>query len=426
MKRRTCGLWLAAGLPALALTSGPARAEDTRGRWSLGFSAGILSTKDDIRSNAAGLLLNERGLPDDDFADDVVVDSSIDPRQDDLLGRETAVQERQTYGLSLSYGLTSWLSLQMEVGYYKGSVDNLDTFRVGRSFVDINQDNVILTSEQVSTAPHDASLPISTGRLEQIPVSLSAVFRFRKDSPFNPILGAGVGMIFTDFEESSDFREMNRAILEGFQRTQIFNQGSSDFAENVQLITDRFGRQIASTDCTGPADAMNRPDAACSLGREQLEALLQDPNVPPEFHQILIESYQPLINEQAIPRRPFITTEVDDAFEYHLMGGAEYHFNERWSAFVLGRYQFTRANLRIRITDNGNLVTPTSAAGPSQAIHFDVDQAKFTFLSASNRQGLLGTGPGQQPSPVNDEIIVQGGEIDLSGFTLAFGVRFTF
>jgi opacity protein-like surface antigen len=417
--RNSLGWVLSAALCAGA-SAASARAEDMRARWSFGFGAGVLSTKDDIRSNAAGLQLNEFGIPED-YSDDVPVDGSIDLRADDLLSRETSVQERQIYDFSVSYGLTSWLSLQFDVGRYSGDVANLDTFRVSTRYANLDGDGIPEDSDIVSTPLKDASIPISAGTLEQIPVGFSAVFRFRKDSPFNPILGAGVGMIFTDFEDSGAFEELNQEILRGFQRTQLFTDGK---AWNTQRIEDRYGNVIASTDCTIPADN-DTPSFACTLGQEQLEELIEQyPELEKEFRAI----YENSINEEFIPTRPFITAEVDDAFEYHFMGGAEYHFNEHWSAYVVGRYTFTRANFRIRISDNGNLVTPNPTDDPSQAIRFDTDQAKFVFLSESNcdTNAQAETGCSIPPQLLEDTTVVQGGEINLSGFTLGFGLRVSF
>jgi len=419
---RGMGLWAGAALAALAALCLPAQAEDTRGRWSIGLSGGILSTKDDIRSNASSLLLEEHGVFND-FSDDVLVGGSDDNRQDDLLGRETSIQERQKFGLSIGYGLTSWLTLQFDAGYYRGDVSNLDTFRVGQRYIDPDGDG-FQNDDLVTTPFHDGSEPISAGRLEQIPVSFSAVFRFRKDSPFNPILGAGVGMIFTDFEQSDDLQDLNNRILEGFGRTLLYGN-----ATNMQEIYDRHSNQIADTSCAAFATENSAPSLACSFGQEFLDVLLADPLIRdnPFLVEFYRAQYAPFIAREFIPTRPFITTEVENAFEYHFMGGAEYHFNERWSAFVTGRYEFTRANLKVRISDNGNLVTRNVTPDASQAIHFDTDQATFQFQSADNPStGTIGEGAGLRPSLTTERILVQGGEINLSGFTLAFGMRFTF
>jgi hypothetical protein len=434
------GIWLAAALAGLVATCSPARAEDERGRWTFGLGAGILSTKDDIRNNSAALLLNEKGIPND-ISDDQVVDDSIDLRQDDLLGRDTSVEERQTYSFSIAYGLTSWMSLQLDVGRYSGNVSNLDTLQISRHWVDINQDNRLLLDtnphEDLSTPFHDASVPISAGRLTETPILLSALFRFRRDSPFNPILGAGVGMIFTDFKESGALRDLNSRILEGFQRTQLQSTNTGEEAANLQLILDRYGNTLGDTTCRFPANDTGSPRQACTLGEKLLEEQLAKPEVQndPELAAFLRESYGLTINQAYLPQRPFITTQVENAFEYHFTGGAEYHFNDKWSAFVLGRYSFTSANLQVRISDNGNLVTPAQTRDASQRKTFETDQARFEFLSAENcdlskRDAMIAEGLNPCLVPegglLTDVVTVQGGKINLSGFTLGFGFRYTF
>ena len=440
----------------------PAGAEDVRGRWSFSLGVGMLSTLDDIRNNASVLRLKDpnRGFPDD-ISDDIVIPGSNDPRQDDLLGRETAVEERQVYNLSVGYGLTSWLSLQVDVGYYKGNVGNLDTFQIDRRFVDLNDDNTLVDNELLSTPFRDATVPMSVGQLEQIPVMLSAVFRFRKDSPFNPILGAGVGWMFTDFDESDAFRTLNNEILRGFQRTILYGPNLN----NQQIIEDRFGNPLADTTCVlspddpGAAvqrtdDAACRPDLVGPLLQEWeeevepgLRALFESAGFPPEVvdqlvatrRQANLDSLQRSANGAFVPTEPFVTAHVDDGFAYQITGGAEYHFNQRWSAYFLGTWLFTDANLDIRISNNGNTVTD-GPQGVTTA--FETDEATFLFLSESNCN-IHGTilDPclagdkillGQQPKLLaprgdnGDEITVQGGEINLSSFVIGFGVRYTF
>ena len=436
------GIWLAAALAGLVATCSPARAEDERGRWTFGLGAGILSTKDDIRNNSAALLLNEKGIPND-ISDDQVVKDSIDLRQDDLLGRDTSVEERQTYSFSIAYGLTSWMSLQLDVGRYSGNVSNLDTLQISRRYVDIDQSNTIEPdnpiSERLSTPFHDASVPISAGRLTETPILLSALFRFRRDSPFNPILGAGVGMIFTDFKESGALRDLNNQILEGFQRTQLETTSSGEKASNLQSIEGRFGRTLGDTTCVTPAnDVFLSPPDACTLGQRALEETLANPDVQndPDAAAYWREYYALTINQAFLPQRPFVTTHVENAFEYHFTGGAEYHFNDKWSAFVLGRYSFTSANLQVRISDNGNLVTPARTGDAAQRKTFETDQARFEFLAAGNcdlqkqddmrAQGLNPCLYQRDIPLLTDTITVQGGKINLSGFTLGFGFRYTF
>lgn len=417
----------AAALAALLAVAAPASAEDERGRWTFSFGGGVLSTFDDIRSNAAVVRLQDFGRPND-ISDDIVAPGSWDLRQDDLLGRETSTEEVQTFNFGVAYGLTPWLSMQVDLGYYKGNVSNLDTFRISRRFSDINLDNQTVLEEVVQTPFHDASVPISVGELEQIPLTVSAVFRFRRDSPFNPILGAGVGWVFTDLQESQVFGDLNAEILRGFQRIQVFSS-----ADNLQLIQDVHGNQIVNSNCALPANRLGLSDFACARGIAKLEDLIQqlkdegsyDPQLEAELRQAFAEAF----NTGFIPTRPLVVAEVDDGFAYQLLGGAEYHFNERWSVYMLGRYLATQAALKVRIRDNGNLFTaqPTDpGTDPVQTVRFDLKEALFEFNAEGNIEGSFGTGPGQQPGVLEDEIYVQGGEINLTSFSLIFGLRYTF
>jgi hypothetical protein len=408
---------------ALSLLASPLQAEDQRGRWSFSLGVGFLSSLDDIRSNAAAAELLAVGRPGD-ISDDPIINS--DPRGDDLLGRETEIEEAQTYNASIAYGLTSWLSLQVDVSYYEGNISNLDTFQIERRFVAIEGDNVF--NDEIATPFQDASVPLGIGDLEQIPVMFSAIFRFRKDSPFNPILGAGVGWFFADLNESQAFENLNTTILQGFQRTQIFEE-----AENLQMIQDVDGVEIVNTDCSLPADRLGRPEQACTKGVAELEALIQDLRDSgindPGLEEILRQNYEEAINADFIPTRPMVVTRVEDGFAYQLLAGAEYNFNERWSTYFLGRYLVTDAGLEVRITDNGNTLTavPTDPGiEPVQPVSFELDEAVFRFNARANLEGPLDGGPGRQVNELEDQIYVQGGDINFTSFSLLFGIRYSF
>jgi len=429
-RRRTCVRRRAATLAmlvALLAVQLPALAEDERGRWTIGFGGGILSTFDDIRSNAAVVELDNIGRVND-ISDDNPID--WDTRQDDLLGRETSNEEVQTFNFSVAYGLTPWLSLQVDLGYYEGNVSNLDTFRMYRHYAALDSDNV--NDDPLQTPLHDASVPINVGQLEQIPMTVSAIFRFRRDSPFNPILGAGVGWVFTDLQDSQAFSDLNAEILRGFQRTQLIDGSAS----NMQLITDVHGNPVVNSDCAMPANRFTTPTQACTRGIAELEIVIQsirelaaqDPGNA-DYYRLVEEEYRnafaAAINSAFIPTRPLVIAEVDDGFAYQLTGGAEYHFNDNWSVYMIGRYLATKADLRVRITDNGNLFTarPTDPGLETvQPVKFSLKEALIEFNAQGNLEDpLVQVGP-----TLDDEIYVQGGDINLTSFSLIFGLRYTF
>ena len=88
-------------------------------------------------------------------------------------------------------------------------------------------------------------------------------------------------------------------------------------AVNSQLITDRYANILADTNCAIPANSLD-PTSACTLGQEKLAALLANPEYDDETKALFKEIYGPSINEAFIPKNPFITAEVDDAFEVPL------------------------------------------------------------------------------------------------------------
>jgi len=429
-RRRRCVRRRAACLAALLALlprGSPALAENERGRWTIGFGGGILSTFDDIRSNAAVVdlvpLNREGDISDDDT-------KNPDVRQDDLLGRETSAEEVQTFNFAVAYGLTPWLSLQVDLGYYEGNVSNLDTFRIYRTFIDDNHDNE-LDPDPRGTPFHDISVPINVGQLEQIPVTVSAMFRFRQDSPFNPILGLGVGWVFTDLRESQAFNDLNDEILRGLQRTRL----SSGVASNQQFVTDVHGNQLVNSSCVLPANRLDTEGQACTLGMAELEGVLQelrdlaaaDPENADLYRMVMDEKrseYAAAINAAFIPTRPLVTAEVDDGFSYQLTGGAEYHFNDSWSVYMVGRYLATKADLRVRITDNGNLFTarPTDPGIETvQPVTFNLKEALIEYNAEGNPDPALNSSLSTE-----DEVYVQGGDINLTSFSLIFGLRYTF
>ena len=409
---------------ALSLLASPLQAEDQWGRWSFSLGVGFMSTLDDIRNNAAAADLLDVGRPGD-ISDDPIINS--DPRGDDLLGRETEIEEAQTFTASIAYGLTSWLSLQLDVSYYEGNISNLDTFQIERRFIARELDNVF--NDEIATPLQDASVPLSIGDLQQIPVMLNAIVRFRKDSPFNPILGVGVGWFFADLNESQAFENLNTTILQGFQRTQIFND-----AENLQMIEDVNGIAIVNTDCALPARRLAMKKRACTIGVDRLEALIQqirdsginDPEAEIERQR---QNFEEAINADFIPTRPMVVARVEDGFAFQLLAGAEYNFNERWSTYFLGRYLVTDAGLEVRITDNGNTLTalPTDPGiEPVQPVSFELEEAVFRFNARANLEGPLDGGPGRQTEELEDRIYVQGGDINFTSFSLLFGIRYSF
>jgi len=413
-KRRFVAAAFIAAAVVLAL-SAPVRAEDLKDRWYFGGNLAFLSTTDDIRSNAAILIgpLGDDGIP---FTGDPNENQGCgglnycDPRPDNLLGRETTIEETFKVDFTAGYGLTSWLSPQLDASYYKGDVGPVDTYvRQATPRADVLG---ALSSVRVSSEV----FPVQGGQLTQIPVSLTGIVRFRKDSPLNPYIGVGAGVIFAE--------------MDGF--------------EDVDALNDRLGKMRIR-------EARN------------------------EFNEIIQTFSDRGVNPFIYP----VSVNVQDAFEWHLTGGAEYFINDRFSLVFDARYTFADQDVRIDLagedqvnlniwseglfredgsqqmfSNGGDQANPTCGdlplawaivstqcnvvggvlqnpsstitCNPGDVIDFDgngtVDRCynKNIFTPATSPSGVQGF---TEPA---GKVVVQGGQINLTAFSVAIGARFHF
>lgn len=453
--RRSLLLGLAFTFVALAAAT-PAHAEDVKGKWYFGGRLGYLSTTDDIRSNATIIIgpLGDDGVPftgDPNEEQSCVGNASntyCDPRPDDLLARETAIEETFKLDLDGGYGLTSWLSLQLDVSYFKGSVGPIDTFL--RDHFPCDNSSIpgqcISDNAAILTAFKDRELDIPTdaGEITEIPVSLSAVARFRKDSPLNPYVAVGFGYIFADMDVSQDVADLN------------------------QRIHDMHIRGIAN-----------------------------------EFDKNLIKDQDQILAPAGkVPFRNALRVEANNSYEWHLAAGAEYFLNDKFSLVFDARYIFADEYLELDLNgeDQINLVIfseevyrddgttryfVNKGEGPNTLCEdvnyqgigcdpYDRPQGQFVNPAARDWMAALnptvcdpGLPPAQYQACISDEnnwgqpqtcprtgdfdrdgtidkcwgnvsaddsgivdprgdFIVQGGRINLSGFAASVGIRFHF
>jgi outer membrane protein W len=402
--------------------SAPARAEDERGRWSFAIGLGMHSTFDDIRSNA-GEVVSAENLstrpPDGDLSNDRVV--TFDPRQDDLMGRATKVEEKQRFDFSAAYGLTSWLSLQVDTGLYQGDVAPLDVLVITER---IATPSGVITDLNPNIVQEGVSEPITVGRLTQIPISVNAVVRFRRDSPFNPFLGFGVGYMFNSLSVNGSFDDLNSQILRGFNRVLLRNEAGqpekSDLINLQEIYSGFVAQENSSSEPGGQTNLVYNVDCT-NIGDSTPGITNTCTPLDPDARRLA-----------ALPTQPFIHTDVQDGFLYQFSVGADYHLNERWSAYVSARYLVTDSRVSVRIEGNDPVQGP-----------FSLQEATFRYTAETNKpakdQGEgrfeICTPPGApfctdpataQKDPLQERILVQGGNIGLSAFTLGAGIRFTF
>jgi opacity protein-like surface antigen len=275
----------------------PTLAEDTKGKWQFGFGISFFSTTDYIRSNADtiltdGSVVDESGLPAVRY---------VDERPDINVLNEPTISDDFKIDFNTSYGLTRWFAIELAASYLKAPLGNIEFYNedTTRSI-----QNSSLVSASVRCGPaltercfeYTASSPftvktntfLEVGDLTEIPVQLSGLVRFRPESPFDPYVGLGIGYIFTDVSTGDRFDARAQEVSE--------------------MVVGSISRGEI-TDSTPPPD--------------------------PRGSAFTVEPLQAV---------------VDDAFEWHAVGGVDYYLNERFSFYVDARYVWTsgRAVLLLR------------------------------------------------------------------------------
>ena len=337
-----------------------------------------------------------------------------DPRPDDYVGREMALEDTVNLGLQAGFGFTGSFTLQLDTGYFQGEVGSVDVYRQETYPGNINGDLFALNT----VVTREFSTPIMAGEMTQIPVVLTGVFRFRKDSDFNPFLGVGVGRVFMDFQPSGDFHELNRTI-DNLHIKRMFDEQGVNITP--QYDEDRF------------VDDGLQPSDLYSL----------------KFH-------------------------LEDSWEWHLSAGLEYALSDRMGLVGEVRYlhyqtpfglslegdvwTYGAVNL-VKIGETGPEDQVNFVYWPPQLYHPDGSIRVFNDERfAPNPRNPLNTfiryacgpnfgtgiyGPGQTGVDVDGNglydacydatlvepsglMIVQAGEIDLSGFTVQLGLRWYF
>jgi len=363
-KRRDIRL---AMLAVLALASGTADAKDTKGLWFFGGALGYHTTFDSVPVNA---------------------DLPGDPRPDDYASREITLGDGLSYALSAGFGLTDHLTLQVDAGYYRSDVGDVDVYLTDGYPVALNMlDPINVNAFRYRTA----STPIPAGTLAQWPVSLTGTYRFRKDRPLTPYVGAGIGMIFIDLDTSDEVMALNERLS----------------ALRIRAVADEHGRDI----------------------------------MPP--------AYQPLQGIGRVPMEHPVGLEVDDAIEWHLTAGMEYFLGDRMSFVVDARYMYTSQKIVIDLggqdqvdytiwseklfrpdgsvrlfRNNGGFPNPyVDPSDPSKGIVTCAVKTTGDFDNDGHRDDLCYSAILGDPQGT---FLVQGGSIDLSGFSVHLGMRFYF
>ncbi len=372
------------------LSSAPPLAKDVRHLWFMGGTLAYHTTTDAVESNAT---------------------MEGDPRPDDYVTREMSLADTVQLGIQAGFGFTGAFTLQIDTGYYKGEVGSVDVYRQETYPGSFTGDLFALTT----IITREFSTPITAGMMTQVPVSLTGTYRFRKDSEFNPFIGGGVGRVFMEFEQSDDLHELNRTI-DNLHIKQMFDEWGTN-------ITPRYALDRWVDDGVQPSDLYS------------------------------------------------LTFDLEDSWEWHLSAGLEYALSEHMG--LVGEVRYLHYQTPFRLTLGGEVWTYGAPflvmigdTGPEDQVTFEYwppalynpDGSLRVFnderLPPNPRNPLnefiryacgpnFGTGtygPGQTGVDIDDNgtfdacydaglvtptgrMIVQAGEIDLSGFTVQMGLR---
>ncbi len=229
---------------------------------------------------------------------------------------------------------------------------------------------------------------IAVGELTRIPIHLTAIAHFRPHANFDPYAGIGVGYSLIGFEPYDEFNElsMNMDASRGEQQQLSFEPYSSESGISA------WGE---NQDLTGAS------------------------------------------------------VDARDTFEWHLMGGAEYSFKRKWSAFVELRYSFASRELSIGFNGSDSL----GISVPQYVDFYDPDAEEPVYGPVLiTNGGLIDWGqfvpkegapeetdcsdPNDRENCMHDPTpdgeletgyyYVQGGSIRYDAVSLTFGFRYAF
>jgi opacity protein-like surface antigen len=346
-------------------------AKQTQGAWYLGGNLAFHSTQDTVRSNA---------------------DLGKDPRPDDFVSREMAAEDGVSYGLTAGFGVTKWLALQLDVGYYQGRIGPIDAFLQDRFPFAPDP-----TNPSILAARHERETTVSfnAGRLTEIPVSLSGIIRFRTDRPVNPYVGIGAGMIYSGVDGSAEL--------------------------------DAFNARLDKLRITGEKDEF--------------------------LNDLVPERFETLRAQGRIPYTYPMSLRTGNSFEWHLQSGVEYFLGDRFSLVGDLRYTFATQSLFFELQGedqvdiaiyseklfrpdgslrifNSTGMFPNPLVDPND-LSKGVVRCQVNTVGDFDHDGHLddvcyfNDNLSKQDDPVGT-LVVQGGRVNMSGFTAHLALRIYF
>ena len=366
-------VWL---MITIMLAGSPLLAEDVEKRFRISVQTGGYDSADSVESNAANVL----NVVEQDSG--VLVLSVSDPRRDGAVFGDLSLNPTIRTTAAVQYAPNKILVLEASVGYQTGDLGDLE-MQAEFPFAEVTQ-----------VAPFNYTVfHVPAGTVEQIPIQLTALARFRPRAAFNPFLGAGIGYTVAGFTPSAELNTLSLRL----------DQSTGGFI--------------------GLADS--------GLGYQGVAAASED-----------LEG---------------IKVNAPDTFEWHVVGGAEYSFKRKWAAYLDVRYTIASRQMSVRINGDTslgvavpNLVELDSSTLANPALYGPVDITSGGLVDGGTvvpDEGVI-LPPGVTPTEfcansanasdcVFDTTLldglldigryyIQGGDLRYNGFSAGIGIRYTF
>jgi hypothetical protein len=254
----------------------PVQAEDVEKKFRIGLGFGFLNVQDEIASDSANALNLVDSLQSP-------VDFYRDPRNDSAAFGNLEIKPGGIASLFAQYAVTKTFLVEASVGYQRTSVGDVEVQAQfeGIEIPDIQRFDFAIYRYEV-------------GEIEQIPLQLTFLSRFRPRAKLNPYLGAGFGYTFVGFEPSDEFNQLS------------VNMDGSQGA-HWRISSAFFGNEtLAPT-----TDPIHDLDGA--------------------------------------------TVEFSGTWEGHVVGGLELSFKRKWVVFLDARYTFASRNAAVNFDGGGDL-----------------------------------------------------------------------
>jgi len=169
-----------------------ALAEDVEKKWRVGAQIGDYSTVDEVVSDSA----NQMAILEP--PDDTLFLLLLDPRNDSAALGNLEIKPAPRIMATAQYGLTKTVLIELAAGYQKGDIGDIEVqAQFDRVTIPVNQDYVFAIDR------------VNAGEVEQVPLQLSILGRFRPRARFNPYVGGGIGYTFVGYQPSSDMNSLS-------------------------------------------------------------------------------------------------------------------------------------------------------------------------------------------------------------------------